>query len=192
MRKTCTTCGIKKEQSEFLGKKNKCRDCNKLYMREYYLKNKESWSEYTRSWVRTNPDKKKEAALRHYHKNRDKYLVQAKEYRQANPEKVRQSSKRWEQTNRDKVVAKVQRRNALKKNRSPSWATKFFIDEIYHLAKIRSEVTGIKWHVDHMVPLNHPLVSGLHCEANLQVITQQANLSKGNKYWPDMWTQNAD
>ena len=41
--------------------------------------------------------------------------------------------------------------------------------------------------VDHIVPLNHPYVSGLHNEFNLRVITALENAKKSNKYWPDMW-----
>jgi hypothetical protein len=35
-------------------------------------------------------------------------------------------------------------------------------------------------------PLNHPLVCGLHCEHNLQLLTREANAAKRNRWWPDM------
>lgn len=40
--------------------------------------------------------------------------------------------------------------------------------------------------LDHIVPLKHKLVCGLHCPDNSRIIPEAANLLKGNKYWPDM------
>lgn len=34
--------------------------------------------------------------------------------------------------------------------------------------------------------LKGKFVCGLHCEANLQVITKSENSKKHNSYWPDM------
>jgi hypothetical protein len=40
---------------------------------------------------------------------------------------------------------------------------------------------------DHVVPLISDYACGLHCEDNLQVITEAENLKKSNKVWPDCW-----
>ena len=58
--------------------------------------------------------------------------------------------------------------------------------EAYHLAQLRTELTGIQWDVDHVIPLQSDTVCGLHNEFNLAVITAQENGRKKNLYWPDM------
>lgn len=73
----------------------------------------------------------------------------------------------------------------LHKSRTPKWADKKKIKELYRASKL----LGKEWHVDHLVPLMHPRVCGLHCEDNLEVITAAANLKKGNWHWPDMWME---
>lgn len=62
----------------------------------------------------------------------------------------------------------------------PVWANKFFIDEIYALARLRTELTGIEWQVDHIIPLRSKIVCGLHTEQNLQVIPAIENARKSN------------
>lgn len=41
--------------------------------------------------------------------------------------------------------------------------------------------TGIRHEVDHIYPLQSDVVCGLHCEANLRVITKFQNQSKKNR-----------
>lgn len=77
-------------------------------------------------------------------------------------------------------------RTAMEIGASPGWANKFFMQEAYDLARLRTKVTGYAWHVDHVVPLKSKLVCGLHCEQNLAVIPGAVNCSKRNLYWPDM------
>ena len=36
--------------------------------------------------------------------------------------------------------------------------------------------------VDHVIPLNHPKVCGLHVPDNLKIVTGTKNLAKGNKF----------
>ena len=64
---------------------------------------------------------------------------------------------------------------AAKLKRTPSWANLDKIKEIY-----RTCPEG--YHVDHIVPLQGELVSGLHVEYNLQHLPASENLAKGNKF----------
>lgn len=68
---------------------------------------------------------------------------------------------------------------------TPKWADTRAIAKLYRASKN----LGADWHVDHIVPLFHPRVCGLHCEDNLDIITCAANLKKGNWWWPDMWME---
>jgi hypothetical protein len=54
---------------------------------------------------------------------------------------------------------------------------KFVIEEIYNLAKVRTEQIGFDWHVDHIKPLSK---GGLHKPTNLQVVPATWNLQKKN------------
>lgn len=55
------------------------------------------------------------------------------------------------------------------------------VDKVSALYK-RAEALGM--HVDHIVPLRSPIVCGLNCYANLQLLPPEVNLSKSNHMWP--------
>lgn len=133
--------------------------------------NPERYSETKRSWNAAN--KVRNGALRRakYAENRDVELAKASE---------------WKRNNRGKCAALFMRRKATKLQASPSWADAEAIEAIYEQARNVSAETGIKYHVDHIVPLQSKFVCGLHVEANLQILTAPANQSKSNRVWPDM------
>ena len=57
----------------------------------------------------------------------------------------------------------------------------FVIEEALALSKLREHTTGIKWHLDHIVPLFHKDACGLHVAVNIQVVPAKWNFSKNNK-----------
>ena len=84
-------------------------------------------------------------------------------------------SNKWERENPNKVRAKKARRKASKIQRTPAWADLEKIKEIYMNCPEGH-------HVDHIIPLQGETVSGLHVETNLQYLTAEENLRKGNKF----------
>jgi hypothetical protein len=65
---------------------------------------------------------------------------------------------------------------AKKTSAYPAWADRQKITQIYEDARL----TGM--HVDHIIPLTHHLVCGLHNEFNLQLLSPGENLKKYNSF----------
>lgn len=79
-------------------------------------------------------------------------------------------------THRDRAV----------RRRTPPWARRGVITAFYRTARIRTLATGVQHSVDHIVPLHHPLVCGLHVEHNLRVVQLLVNMQRSNvTTWPD-------
>lgn len=69
----------------------------------------------------------------------------------------------------------------------PSWADRRALRAFWDESRAMTAATGVQHSVDHIVPLLHPLVCGLHCEANLRILPLAENIAKSNNWWPDMW-----
>jgi hypothetical protein len=91
----------------------------------------------------------------------------------------------WQKDNLDKVNASSAKRRALKLRATPLWLTKEdleIIESFYTLSKTIEYQTGVKHHVDHIVPLQGKNVCGLHVPWNLQVLEASENIRKSNKF----------
>jgi hypothetical protein len=159
------------------------------YRKEYWAKNKEKLQEkrprsYWKEYYLTHKDNYKE------YKERTKEYQEnyRKEYYAKHKEKDNESNRRWHKENKDAAAALRAKRRAAKLKRTPKWLTKEDyekIKSIYALAVFLNETTDNEWHVDHIIPLQGKLVSGLHVPDNLQVIPARENLIKKNKYKVD-------
>ena len=65
--------------------------------------------------------------------------------------------------------------------------TEFAMEELAIMAGLREEATGFKWHIDHIVPLNHKEACGLHHYTNLKLVPALWNVRKGNRSFEE-WT----
>jgi 5-methylcytosine-specific restriction endonuclease McrA len=53
---------------------------------------------------------------------------------------------------------------------------------VYKEAARLTGATGIRHEVDHIIPLRHPRICGLHIPANLQILTSDQNKRKSNQF----------
>lgn len=110
---------------------------------------------------RYNPEKRKKEYLENHNKS--------KEYRRA-----------YYKANKEDYYYRKAIRRATKLKATPKW---FEADKV---ALIYIKAKELHCQVDHVVPLQSALVCGLHCWANLQLLPEEINKSKGNREWPDM------
>lgn len=90
----------------------------------------------------------------------------------------------WAKRHKHKKNALTMARVASKNQRTPKWLTESHHEQIlyfYAIARLRESIFLKRFAVDHIVPLNGKVVSGLHVPWNLQVITMSENCSKSNK-----------
>ena len=121
----------------------------------------------------------------YYWKNKERHSANMAANYQKNKEQVKQRVKKWVKENAAAVNARVMKRYALKLKATPSWLTEddhWMLEQAYELAKLRTQMFGFKWHVDHIVPLQGKIVCGLHVPNNLQVIPASVNCSKRNRF----------
>ena len=151
------------------------RKANPAKQRARYAAEKEMRKANSAAWYRANPEQHARTSAAWREANAEAYAAT-----------VRKARSVWAKRHPEKVNARNAARHARARDVTPTWASKVGIEGVYAQAARRTRETGIKHHVDHIVPLKHPLVQGLHCEANLQVISAIENVTKGNRYWPDM------
>ena len=178
MMKTCKKCQQAKSLLNFSkneryadGYVNWCKECHRKTNQVWYKQNKKRNKQRAIKWAKANPDAVKNAQKRYNDKHRgrlaEKFSV-------------------WQKANRPKRNAVNARRKAALLCAIPAWADQNAITKIYAEAMRQQEETGIRMHVDHIVPLQSKIICGLHVESNLQILNGAENESKRNFRWPDM------
>lgn len=167
--KTCIRCVEQKPLEAFHkhngmkdGRINKCKTCVLECVKEWRKNNPQARKkEHERKWKREG------------RQTREEYLAS----RFPNPIGRKVSSLKY-----------AHKRRRLEEKMFKSELDEFTFHEAAHLCQIRNEVTGFKWHIDHIVPMLHKQACGLNSYANLQVVPAIWNVRKNNKsmvsYWP--------
>lgn len=90
-------------------------------------------------------------------------------------ERNRKRTENWKKKNWDYYKSYLANRKSRIKIATPKWVKKEELIKFY-----KNRPTG--FHVDHIVPINHPKVCGLHVLWNLQYLTKEENLKKRNEF----------
>lgn len=163
MKKTCTTCSISKDFTEFWvsrsgrtkdGYKNECKECAKSRRREWAIKNRDREQEWNRAKYLADPQS---------------YIDYSIQWRKDNPERYREIRRMSEQTRRGRIH-------------------EAFIEKVDPAVvyEMHGGMCGIcedfvprdDFHVDHIIPLAK---GGMHGYVNVQPAHPFCNLSKGAK-----------
>lgn len=147
-----------------------CCECNRLKVVKWQKDNPDKAAAKLDRWRQKNPGLAKKRANDWYYANQEQHKATMTALFKRNP-------------HLRATLSSLAR--AAKNYRTPAWVSddeKWMIEEAYSLASLRSKLTGIDWHVDHVIPLKGKFVSGLHTPYNLQVIPALLNLRKGNRY----------
>lgn len=145
--------------------------------KRYAERNRETIAARMRRWGAANRDRIAKRKSEYEARTRPERSRVAKAYREANREKIRA----YYEANKFRYLHRNRLRQMLELRATPEWADLDAIRALYKLAAELSKSSGVKQHVDHMVPLKGRGVCGLHVEYNLQVVPWLDNLKKGNR-----------
>lgn len=152
--KTCSLCGVEKQLSLF--QKN---PLGKYGVRSYC---RECQLERNKTYKKRTPEESK--------LYREQYFAD-----QEKRENALEATRRWRVANKEYDAFRARTYRAKKLQRLPTWANLSKIKQVYLECP-----SGL--HVDHIIPLQGRLVSGLHVEDNLQYLTPKENMAKRNIY----------
>ena len=185
----CPGCGIDKDVNAFNKKSNsargvqsRCKSCQALERRAYYIKNKESICEKRRSAYRADPSRDRRNFSVYYKNNREYMLERAKRYYEENKDRVlpgrRLARRAWGVLNSDKIRVSnklhQQRKRAAGHLSIKEWAG--VLQKYGHKCLKCGHAENIT--IDHIVPISK---GGTNAVTNLQPLCGKCNSSKGAK-----------
>lgn len=102
-----------------------------------------------------------------------------KRWHAEHPERIREIAAKYRASEKGSETRKM--RYLRMTTQVPAWADRHAMDRLYVEAERISADTGVPHVVDHVLPICSDVVSGLHVENNLQILTAVDNIRKGNR-----------
>jgi tRNA nucleotidyltransferase/poly(A) polymerase len=146
------------------------------------------------------------AVKRYAEKNKDKVKIKLKAWRvhraehcamynaeayKKNPTYFKTHASKRYQSKKRELSSRRKELWHKRKLATPRWANKKLIKLMYAVAKEMSLQEGIKYTVDHIIPLNGNNVSGLHIETNMQIVPLSFNIKKRSRRPQEMFPPEA-
>jgi 5-methylcytosine-specific restriction endonuclease McrA len=192
--KCCGKCGTLKPVEAFTtspkakdGRHSYCKECVNSYRRA----NQKRYRAAQKKWETENAERILEVNRKRRTTERFKNLSYSygKKYRKKYAEKLREKKRKFYasrpelrraeyQRNKQRYIAAAYERHYKIKNLTPTDADKKVIQAFYDLARSLTQKTGIRYEVDHIIPISK---GGMHHHANLRVVTMDENRRKGSK-----------
>lgn len=172
----CTVC--LREAVKGYYKTEKGAEAKRKYLESYRTENAENAKEYMREYRAENAERLSTASREYRAENASRIAENQKAWYAANAEQTKNRVAAWREANPELRRQQHASRRAAKLLRTVAWSDADAIKEVYATCP-----EGFQ--VDHIVPLQGELVSGLHVAYNLQHLSASENAAKCNRFDPE-------
>lgn len=172
------------------------------YDKERYETNNVFFNEQSKKWYKNNREETLKRVVEYRKVNKERINAYSVKYHQENRDTITKRKKKYRKDNPDKVAMISSKRRAVELCAVPKWyeSEKEFMIFLKQCARELTESGGIQYDIDHIIPLQSKkitikandnctdtdwtgaIVCGLHCIANLQILTKSENCKKHNKF----------
>ena len=173
--KTCTKCKNEKKLNDFYFENNKnlsssrCKECFKKGVNKYRIENRDEINKKKRIrgkkyWRETITEEQRERRREH-----------TRDWRSRNSEHIKKYNSKYKKENKALCKQIAVERRIMLENSQPNWVNRERLIAVY-------DKVPEGQHVDHIIPIKHKNVCGLHVPWNLQYLEPKLNHSKNNKF----------